>query len=282
MKRFISNYHTHNNYCDGKNTIEEMVIAAIDKGILHLGISSHAAIINQEHWTMHESEMNNYLKEISIIKDRYSKKIVIYSGLEIDYFNGLGLNPLAIPYIEYLDYYIGSVHTLYAHNTGDFCFVDESREVLEQAIDRMFKGNVEYAVRHYYNSIKEMVVKYEPTIIGHIDIIKKNNKGNYFFNEEEKWYKDIIVETLNVINRSNSIIEINTGGIPRYGSDCLYPSTFILEEILKNNMDITVNADSHSVEGIDFYYDEIYTIVKDIGFKRIMTFTHDGWIPYKL
>ena len=35
------NLHTHCTYCDGKNTLEEMVLAAIDKGFSSLGFSSH-------------------------------------------------------------------------------------------------------------------------------------------------------------------------------------------------------------------------------------------------
>ena len=34
--------HVHTTYCDGKNTPEEMVLAAIDKGLVRLGFSGHA------------------------------------------------------------------------------------------------------------------------------------------------------------------------------------------------------------------------------------------------
>ena len=32
-----ANFHTHSKFCDGKNTAEEMVLAAIDKGFTVLG-----------------------------------------------------------------------------------------------------------------------------------------------------------------------------------------------------------------------------------------------------
>jgi len=37
----LSNYHTHSTFCDGKNTPEEIVLAAIDKGFDVIGLSGH-------------------------------------------------------------------------------------------------------------------------------------------------------------------------------------------------------------------------------------------------
>ena len=37
------NLHTHTCFCDGKNTPEEMVISAIEKGMDVLGFSGHSS-----------------------------------------------------------------------------------------------------------------------------------------------------------------------------------------------------------------------------------------------
>lgn len=280
--KIISNYHSHNSYCDGKNTMEEMVLSSIDKGIKYFGISSHAHIKNEEHWTMSENKLNLYLKEINMLKEKYKEKIYIYKGLEIDYFKDIGLNPTALPIMKELDYFIGSVHSLGSKKSGGYWYVDDTLESMEQGMDELYNGNVQAAVKDYYNNIIDMVIKYQPNIVGHIDIIKKNNKGNYFFNERESWYKEIVKKVLLKIKNKKSIIEINTGGIPRYGYDCLYPSTYILEEINRNNINITVSGDSHDIDSVNFYYDEIYEMIKDIGFERIMILTNNGWEPYLL
>lgn len=281
-RRFISNYHTHNNFCDGKNTIEEMVQAAIEKGISHLGISSHAYIPNQEIWTMEEDQIEIYLDEINMVKEKYGDKIHIYKGLEIDFFDGIGWYPPTIPFIEELDYDIGSVHCLYDVKTGEAYYIDDTREAFEEGVENIFKGNIQEAVGHYYNSLKKMIVQCSPTIVGHLDIIKKNNSGDYFFNEKEQWYKDLVRESLSVIKESRSIVEVNTGGIARYGEDLLYPSIPILEQMYRDGLDITVNGDSHKMEDIDFYYDEVYELIKDIGYDRVMIFTDNGWEAFTL
>ena len=50
-----TNYHIHTNYCDGENSIEEMVQMAIAKGFDNIGISSHAPLMYQNDWTMPEN-----------------------------------------------------------------------------------------------------------------------------------------------------------------------------------------------------------------------------------
>ena len=39
-----SNYHIHSNYCDGKNSLEEMVQAAIQEGLTSIGFTGHAPL----------------------------------------------------------------------------------------------------------------------------------------------------------------------------------------------------------------------------------------------
>lgn len=38
----LKNFHTHTTYCDGKNTAEEMILAAINQGFTALGFSGHS------------------------------------------------------------------------------------------------------------------------------------------------------------------------------------------------------------------------------------------------
>ena len=47
MSILNSNAHTHTTFCDGKNTVEEMVQAAIDRNFVSLGFSVHG-------WTPYE------------------------------------------------------------------------------------------------------------------------------------------------------------------------------------------------------------------------------------
>lgn len=49
-----TNYHCHTTFCDGSNTVEEMVCAAVEKNFDILGISSHSAYPFAEKCHIHE------------------------------------------------------------------------------------------------------------------------------------------------------------------------------------------------------------------------------------
>ena len=95
------NLHTHTDFCDGKNSAEEMVIAAIEAGCRTLGFSGHSFEFGTD-WCMSEEGTRNYRDEVKRLKKKYADKIEILLGVEYDYFSEIDTR-------EY-DYVIGSVH----------------------------------------------------------------------------------------------------------------------------------------------------------------------------
>ena len=71
------NLHTHCTYCDGKNTLEEMVLAAIDKGFSSLGFSSHcfSNLSYDECGIKTAADYEAYLSEVAALKHKYKNKI---------------------------------------------------------------------------------------------------------------------------------------------------------------------------------------------------------------
>ncbi len=275
-----TNYHAHCTYCDGKNTIEDMVLKAVESGFEHIGISSHAPI-EEEHWTMDEKILDEYFDEIEEIKLKHKDKIKVYTGMEIDYFFDRGLNPVMKNHMERLDYFIGSVHALGKTDEDRYWFVDDAFEGVKEGIKTTFNGDGRRAVEAYYEIMSKMVKESNPDIVGHMDIIKKNNKNSILFNEEDQWYVDAVKEFLSIAKEYGSVIEINTGGIRRYGADCFYPSHWILDLIKDMDVKITVNGDSHDLEGIDFYYGETRDLLISKGIDHIYAFDGKEWIKTK-
>ena len=91
MNKIIANYHTHTTVCDGKNTPEETVLAALDGGFSALGFSSHGYTPFDLKYCMHDTEA--YISEISRLKEKHKGKIVIIKNQkQLDKFykeNGL-------------------------------------------------------------------------------------------------------------------------------------------------------------------------------------------------
>ena len=74
----LANFHTHTTLCDGKNTPEEMILAALEKGFTALGFSGHGYTDFDLRYCMQDWE--GYLAEIRRLKEQYRGKIESYLG----------------------------------------------------------------------------------------------------------------------------------------------------------------------------------------------------------
>ena len=57
------NLHTHTIYCDGKDTVEEMVKEAIQKGFSILGFSGHGRCLVDD-YSMNVENTNKYEQDV--------------------------------------------------------------------------------------------------------------------------------------------------------------------------------------------------------------------------
>lgn len=272
----LTNLHTHTIYCDGKCKAEEMIKSAIKSNFKSIGISTHGPVPFVTDWNIQIENIEKYIGEVNELKEKYKDEIDVFLGMELDYLPGVGFEEFSRSLIKRLDYYIGSVHYLGKLKSGEMWTVDYNIEYLLLGIKESFQGNIRLAVESYYNHVSEMAEKYEPPVIGHIDLIKKLN-NNLLFDERETWYKAAVEKCLEVIKNTSSAIEINTGGMARGYTKEQYPSTFILKMIKENNIPIIINSDAHTAEGISYKLDEMNELVKSLGFMTTNYLTKNGW-----
>ena len=76
--------HTHSNLCDGKDTLEEMVQTAIEKGFDSIGFSGHSFMDIYAEFSMDEEKIARYKAEIARLQQVYGDQIRIYCSLEKD------------------------------------------------------------------------------------------------------------------------------------------------------------------------------------------------------
>ena len=97
------NLHIHTTYVDGKDSPEEIVLAAIKKGFDSIGFSEHTYTQFSDYpYQMTVPAQANYQKEVLTLKEKYKNQIEIFCGLEYEMFS-------SVP-TEGFDYLIGSVH----------------------------------------------------------------------------------------------------------------------------------------------------------------------------
>jgi len=246
---YLTNYHTHTNFSDGNNTPEEMIQSAVNKNIKILGFSDHSPVPFFSDWNMKYENIFSYITEIETLKQKYSDKIEIYTGLEVDYIE----NITGVQNWKFLnlDYTIGSVHFLKKFETGEYFTCDFTKESFKKGLDEIFEGNIKTMISYYYEQINNMISECKPNVIGHINLITKFNKNNYFFDDNDIWYKNLVKQTLEIVKQNNCIIEINTRGFYKKLTNEFYPSDWILKECKNQKIPMMINSDAHHINEID-------------------------------
>ncbi|MBQ0052389.1 MAG: histidinol-phosphatase [Treponema sp.] len=260
-----TNFHIHTVNCHGKNTIEETALKAIDLGFTDIGFSCHAMLCQLvSDWHMKEYEIQAYCDVVHATQKKFGDKINIQLGFEVDYIPGLSL-PSFDDYRKFKpDYLIGSVHYIYTPK-GTFP-VDDSVEILKDGINRCFNGDIRKCVQRYFELEREMLQKGKFSIIGHCDLIRKLNKDNLFFDENENWYKKELVLTSQEIRKAGVIAEINTGAIARGFMTDPYPSDYFMQLLYNLNVPVTIDGDSHGNEQLNCAFDLAEGKAKKAGY----------------
>ena len=83
----LYNFHSHTQFCDGRDKMENFVISAINKGFKHLGFTPHSPIPFHSPCNIAEDKVAEYFSEFNRLKQKYGDKIALYRSFEIDYIN---------------------------------------------------------------------------------------------------------------------------------------------------------------------------------------------------
>ena len=261
------NLHTHSTYCDGNDTIEEMVETAIAKNFKVLGFSGHGPFENDE-CAIPMGKLADYIAEVKRVKEKYASKIKIYLGIEEDAL-GIKFNH------DTFDYIIGSVHKVYDGNI--YQTIDYRKDVTNKIIIDGYNGNFLEFAKSYFNEMEKLIDDPEIDIIGHFDLIQKYNENQDMIAFDNQEYLELCYRILDKIIAANKIIEVNTGAIARGYRLKPYPHELLLRYIAKNKGMICLNSDCHDRNYLDCYYDESIQLIKNCGFDSMMILDDDGF-----
>lgn len=249
----LTNLHTHTNICDGANTAEEMVIAAIAEGLESIGFSGHGYTDFDLSYCV--KDMGAYIAEMRRLREKYGDKIKIYIGMEEDARSPVDRAPL--------DYVIGSSH--YSVKDGVYYSLDTSPEHFARCLDA-WGGNGAALAEEYYSSFCDYIVKRRPDIIGHFDLITKYEEigVSRFFSSSE--YQKIAEKYVTVALGAGCIFEVNTGAMARGYRKTPYPDARLLRIIKNNGGRVTLSSDSHSTATLCYAFDDARALLREIGF----------------
>jgi histidinol-phosphatase (PHP family) len=272
----LSCLHTHTHFCDGQDTIETICKSAYEKGLSSLGFSSHAPLPKESglesNWHIKNDELECYLDAVRKAKKEWEERLTIYLGLEIDYIDGI-MSPKDTFFTNlHLDYCIGSVHYLVPPNGNKPFTVDGPFEEADTGIQEGFGGDKEAYMHAYWEAVGNMIDCGGFEILGHIDLIKKNNQREELFSSSSKDYINAAEKTLDKLRGTSIVAEVNTGGLIRAKTNDCYPSLQILQMMQLRQIPITINADAHKASDIIGYYDSAKKTLQEAGYKSIQFF----------
>lgn len=277
-----TNYHTHSRYCDGAGEPAEYAEAAVNKGFAALGFSSHAPLPFASDWTMKPDDLPRYTAEIRSLAERYRGTLEIYLGLEIDYIPGV-MGPSDERFAQAgLEYTIGSVHMIRDDRSGRYLAIDGPVEEYETLIRSVFSGDARAFAERYFTLMSEMAERHRPDIIGHLDVLMKNNIGMRFFSGTESWYLDAACGTLEAIKASGAVLEVNSGGLARRRTEFLYPSLPLLTVARELEIPVMLNADAHEPGHIDAFYDRGHALLRAAGYREVRVLLAGTWQDVEL
>lgn len=251
------NYHNHTSYCGhADGTIDEYIEAAIALGIKEMGFSDHAPLPEKLRpgITMHPGETEPYIEEILSAQERFSGRINIRLGFEVDY-------PLFGTFDEKyftdsrIDYLIGSCHFL-----EDWPF-DHS-----DYIDEFDRRDINAVYSHYFDILKGLASSGLFDIVGHFDLVKK------FGHRPEKNIAENVRNTARVMSRNQIAVEINTSGLIKPVGE-IYPSYDIIKILFEENVPVTMGSDSHSPAEVGQGFKEASVMLKKAGYTKVSGFS---------
>lgn len=244
-------YHIHTTLSDGKSTHDEIVQAAIDKGLSEIGFSDHISI--------HPSIWHMDFGTIPIMVEKVAQQIsktsnlTIKRGAEVDFYPNSSKQIAELIRPIPLDYTIGSVHYI-----GDWNF-DGSPDAYHQIdLDAFYK--------EYFRLLGLSAKSGLFDIMGHCDLAKKFNfkpsiKLDRLYEETAKIFADYGV-----------VFEVNTSGRDKPCAE-FYPAQLFIEILHYYKVPVTLGSDSHFAKNVGNYFNDAAALLKQIGYMEISTFT---------
>lgn len=255
MKR---NLHSHTQFCDARNSMEEILRSACEKGFTTWGFSPHGPITVESPCNMKREDVGSYLEEVERLRGLFPE-MDIRAGMEVDFIDEND-GPASPEVKSYgLDYVIGSVHFI-PNQKGEYHDIDGSPERFRKYLHDYFEDDLEFVVKTYWHQVQRMIKAGGFDIIGHIDKIALNAS---FVNpqiEDSLLYKELAEETLDMAIESGKAIEINTKHYKKYGR--FFPHPRYWKHIKESGVEMPVNSDTHYAELVEDGIKEACSLLK--------------------
>ena len=268
----LQNLHTHSTYCDGRDTPEEMIALALDKGFDSIGFSGHSYMHFSPDYSMSIEGTEDYKKEILALKEKYAGQIDVFLGLEFEMYSEVELSGY--------EYLIGSLHYF---KIGDgYVGFDRKDDEVQRVINEHFGGDGLAFARKYYEKLCSLPSYGKFDILGHFDLITKNIEKARLFDVDSAEYKKMAASAIDALSGKIPFFEVNTGAIARGYRTSPYPTLDLIKEFKSRGFGAVISSDCHDGRQLDCGFDSARELLIAGGFKERYILTNSGWTAVKI
>lgn len=267
---FSSDFHMHTSYSDGSANVRLVIETAIQKGMQTIAITDHMPLPILNRYAMNPDAIGRYKDEIRRVRADYADRIDVKIGMEMELLPGYESWTENIVKSGW-EYTIGSVHGIIPN--GRHSMVNGTAAEFNSTLDDEFNGDIRAFCTFYYKSLQAVIDSGLFTTVGHLDVVKKHNKHQAYFDENETWYRDLVIEAIDHVRTSGMQLEINVAGF-NHPVGAPYPSPWIVAECIDRGVPLVVSSDAHRPENIGGNFSELRslpTMNKEIGRIRWTT-----------
>jgi histidinol-phosphatase (PHP family) len=256
---FVRDMHMHTDYCPhaSRDKAEEYILEAISKNLDEIAFTEHAPLPIEDTVPAQDSAMSiedvgKYLQEISLLKDRYSNRITINAGFEIDYIEGkesetldfLKQHPDTVPYSILSVHFVLIGGKYFCIDYSPESFVEKAEEVGYEVLVKAYEDALMKALSNPYGSLT-------PKRIGHLDLIKK-------FRGFHGRSLDLDLDRiLSAIKENGYALDINTSGYDKEYCGEPYPSLEIIRKAVNLGIPAVTGSDAHSAKEVGRHFDKV-------------------------
>ena len=250
--------HTKNSI-DSKQTIDEVCLSAIEKGLSSVSICDHADM-----WFIEERNtynmLNTCIEEVKTAREKYFGKLKILQGIELsEYLYDTSLSQQLLGLCDF-DVILGSVHCLKR--------VQEDAGFSDTDMSNFSSEEIHTFIYDYFSDMIGMIDAFDFDILTHLTLPLRYLNGNYKKGADISPYSETIEVILQKIIQKNIALEINTSGIDaRYG-DFLPHKEIIKKYKSMGGELITIGSDAHAPERVGYAFDKAKKMLSDIGFTH--------------
>ena len=254
----LSSPHTHTPYCDGKSTAAEMVASALAHGFVSVGISSHAVQTFDPQYCIREDQEQLYIDEVCALQREYAGRIRVWLGTERDLYS--------IADRRKYEYVLSSVHYLF-HGEDKVTVDGDPQEQLD-GIRKHYGGDGARMAVDYYERFGRYIRDYRPDIIGHFDLVMKNNRQGQLFDPLSPAVWHAARQAMDNAIQGCDMMELNTGAMARSGAKVPYPSPEILRYWRSLGGRVMLSSDCHYAPQIAVGYEEGLQLMREAGYAE--------------